>query len=279
MERQEAEKGLTATKALVAEVNVTVDGGAGAEVFVDGNPEGTAPLPGPVYLEPGNHNIEARRAGQTASQAVTATAGQSTAVSLSFTGGGEGSGVVGGPVGPGPGGPGPGPGPGGPGGDTGAGFQVDSSQPRQPFFQWAAETPVAWVGGGLAVLGLAGGIGFALASNQSYDNADSIANQIRREADLRGVPGPCGPPPDPFFADACAKYDDNVETGDSQKTLSVVSFVVAGVAAAGTVVYYFVDTGSGRKESVEDKNAPRRRVGVMPITGPDYSGLNLVGQF
>jgi hypothetical protein len=135
------------------------------------------------------------------------------------------------------------------------------------------------VGGGRARRGRAGGLGVARASNHSDHNPPPNPHHIPRAADLRGVPGPCGPPPDPFFADACAKYDDNVETGDSQKTLSVVSFVVAGVAAAGTVVYYFVDTGSGRKESVEDKNAPRRRVGVMPITGPDYSGLNLVGQF
>jgi hypothetical protein len=128
------------------------------------------------------------------------------------------------------------------------------------------------------VLGLAGGIGFAIASNQSYDNADNVANAIRVEADKRGIDGPCGPPPQVPFGDACQKYDDNVETGDSQKTLSIVSFVVAGVAAGGTVIYYFIDTG-GRKETVDHKPEPRRRVGVVPVTGPEYSGLSLVGQF
>lgn len=272
MERQEAEKGLAAAKAHVGEFNVSVDGGAGAEITVNGNAQGVAPLPGPIYLAPGNHTIEARLGGQTTSQTVTATAGQTGSVALSFTGG-EGGGAP--PVVPGPdAGPGPTP---PPGGNAGGSFQVDSSQPRQPFFEWAAESPVAWVGAGVTVLGLAGGIGFALASSGSYDNADSIANKIRTDAQAQGEVGPCGPPPKARYLDACNKYNDAVDRGDSQKTLSTVSFVVAGVAAAGTIIYYFVDTGSSRSERVERKQPPK--AALVPVASPAFSGLSLVGSF
>ncbi|MET0792690.1 MAG: hypothetical protein ABW061_14310, partial [Polyangiaceae bacterium] len=45
-ERQAAEAGLSATKAMVAEVTVNVDEG-GAEVFIDSSSEGVSPLQGP----------------------------------------------------------------------------------------------------------------------------------------------------------------------------------------------------------------------------------------
>src|SRR5688572_589481 len=64
-ERQGAETGLTAAKALVAEVTLEVDT-TGAEVYVDGDLEGQAPLPASIYLSPGSHEIQARKDGKTA---------------------------------------------------------------------------------------------------------------------------------------------------------------------------------------------------------------------
>jgi hypothetical protein len=58
--------------------------------------------------------------------------------------------------------------------------------------------------------------------------------------------------------------------------MSVVSFVVAGVAAGGTIVYYFVDTG-GRKEKVEQTTRPK--TAVVPLVSPQFSGVSLVGNF
>ncbi|HXK18111.1 MAG TPA: hypothetical protein VNG33_09935, partial [Polyangiaceae bacterium] len=80
-ERQGAETGLTASKALVAEVSLDVDA-IGADVYIDGDLEGSAPLPGPIYLAPGSHNIQARKDGKTTSGDITASAGQSTSMSL-----------------------------------------------------------------------------------------------------------------------------------------------------------------------------------------------------
>jgi hypothetical protein len=283
MERQEADKGLSAAKAHVAELTVQVEAGAGAELLVNGNAEGTVPLPGPIYLKPGNHTVEARRGGQVATQAVSAAAGQSGAITLSFTGGESGGAPV--PVGSGPGTPGgPSGGPAGPGDTGGAGFQVGTGGARQPFFEWATENKLAWVGAGLTVIGLAGGIGFAIASGNSYDSADSVADQIRTVAAQRNLEFPCGNPnsgvpPATGFAGPCQTYQDNVELGDSQKTLSIVSFVVAGAAAAGTVIYYFVDTSGGKKEMTEQRKARAPRASVVPVVSPQFSGMALSGSF
>jgi len=61
-----------------------------------------------------------------------------------------------------------------------------------------------------------------------------------------------------------------------------VSFVVAGVAAAGTVVYYFVDTGSNKAQIGKAKRSTARpgfRAAVVPVVGPSERGFGLMGQF
>src|SRR5262245_21997943 len=58
-EKQEAELGFTAAKAKVGEVTIAVDA-SGAQVSVDGQEKGVSPLPGPIYMTPGNHALEAR---------------------------------------------------------------------------------------------------------------------------------------------------------------------------------------------------------------------------
>jgi len=116
-ERQEAEKGLAESKKSVGEIAVVV-GTENADIYVDGNLEGRSPLPGPLYFKPGSHNLEARKDGKTATATVTALAGQSGSVELSF-GGSAGPGVA--PV------PGTGP---GPGPDTGPG--APRRAPRAP---------------------------------------------------------------------------------------------------------------------------------------------------
>jgi hypothetical protein len=274
MERQEAERGLAAAKAHVAEIAVTVVSGAGAEVLVAGATEGVAPLPGPIYLKPGNHTVEARRGGRVGSQVVTAAAGQSGSVSISLTGAESGAP---GPVGPAPSEPGAPPvaGPGPQGDPQGGGVTFDSSEGRQPFPRWVMENKVAWVGGGVTALGLVGGIIFAVSAKNSYDSADSVKEQILAKAVEQGEGAPCSGQK-PFFATACQQYDDNVSEGDTYKTLATVSFIVAGAAAAGTVVYYFVD--SGKKQEATARPV-RPKTAVVPLAGPGFSGLSVIGQF
>jgi hypothetical protein len=289
-ERQGAETGLTAAKALVAEVTLDVEG-IGAEIYVDGDLEGQAPLPGSVYLPPGAHELEARKEGRTVSATVNATAGQTARVRLTLPkpakpvapptdglppeGGGEE------PVAEGP------------------------STPRQGFIPWLTHTPGAMIGVGLTGAGLLGGGAFAVGSKLSYDAADSVAAGIENQAleiDLKntGKSGACNnpakwlqfetnSPKKELYSDAanrqaraaqyeknCDKYTSNVKSGDTFKTLAIVSFAVAGAAAVGTVVYYIIDS---KKADRSASRAPKRRVMVLPVYQSGFAGGLISGTF
>jgi hypothetical protein len=289
-ERQGAETGLTAAKALVAEVTLDVDG-VGAEIYVDGDLEGHAPLPGSVYLAPGAHELQARKDGRSASSTINATAGQSARVRLSLAKPAK-------PVAP----PTDGPTPEGGGEEP---IVEGPSTPRQGFIPWLTHTPGAMIGVGLTGAGLIGGGAFAFGSKSSYDAADSVAAGIEKQAveiDLKntGGRGACTDPEKwlqfetdsprkELFADAanrqaqarqyeknCDKYNSNVKSGDTFKTLAIVSFAVAGAAAVGTVVYYIIDS---KKSDTSASRAPKRRVTVLPIYQSGFAGGLISGTF
>jgi hypothetical protein len=70
-------KRLGEVQKLTAQLHVRVNK-SGAEVFVDGNSVGIAPLPSELYVEPGTHSVEARLEGYTSAQAtVTVLRGKS----------------------------------------------------------------------------------------------------------------------------------------------------------------------------------------------------------
>jgi len=288
-ERQGAETGLTAAKALVAEVALDVDPN-GAEVYVDGDLEGQAPLPGSVYLTPGSHELQARKDGKTATSTVNATAGQSTNLRLALAKTAK-------PAAPSTDAPPP---------EGGEEPVVEGpSPPRQGFFPWLTHTPGAMIGVGLAGAGLIGGGAFAFGSKSSYDAADSVAAGIEKQAveiDLKntGGRGACSDPANwlqfqtdspkkELYADAttrqtraaqyeknCDKYSSNVKSGDTFKTLAIVSFAVAGAAAVGTIVYYIVDS---KKAPSSASRAPKRRVMVLPIYESGFAGGLISGTF
>jgi quinol monooxygenase YgiN len=120
-----------------------------------------------------------------------------------------------------------------------------------------------------------------LASNHSYNNADAIAAQIKKNAAADSnqtspdTSSLCTDPeawltsrgyvtnmksPDLTtrtgeYENACSKYPKNVNSGDRLKTVATVGFVVGGVAAVGTVIYYFLD--SNAQESAKEAGVAR----------------------
>jgi hypothetical protein len=284
-ERQGATSGLATAKAAVMEVPVEVDAD-GAEVFVDQALEGTSPLPQPLYLAPGRHTILARKEGREDSVQVDAAAGHSTTVTLRLR---KPKHEAAAPSKPEP---------------TEAEplqdepvSETTATVESKGFFAWAADSPVAWIGGGLTLAGIAGGIGFGLGASDSYDSADSVLARIRQEATLDGLMSTQGLCSDPAVAlmqartlqgepaqraadyeKACARYSDNIDSGDSLKTLSTVSWVVAGVAAAGTIVYYFIDT-SGSPSSASRKRGPLARTRFVPYVSAGQRGFAIIGEF
>jgi hypothetical protein len=298
-ERQAAEAGLNATKAMVAEVTVNVDEG-GAEVFVDSSSEGVSPLAGSVYVTPGSHTIEARKGGKSAAMQLNANAGRQLTANLTFA-----------------------PKPVRASAPVVAPEPSDTSEPRpepeapvepvepgagrKPFFKWLVGSPVGVVGLGLTGVGLGVGVGGALASNHSYNNADSIAERIKKNAAAdsnQASPNTSSLCSDPGswltdrgyvtnmktpdlatrigeYNNACSKYPDNVNKGDTLKTVATVGFVVGGVAAVGTIIYYFIDPNA-RESSTQngkDARAPQRRLAIVPTLGPAQSGLSVMGSF
>jgi hypothetical protein len=294
-ERQGAETGLTAAKALVGEVSLDVDA-AGAEVYVDGDLEGTSPLPGSLYLAPGTHQVHAKKDGKVATSDVTATAGQSSNLTLKLGSGPKpvsGTGVSPLPAEP----------------VSEQPVRAEEPSRRQGFVTWVTSTPGAMIGVGLTGVGLIGGGAFAFGSKSSYDAADSIQAQIiekavttDRKVDENGMPNgqyPCTNPEDwlarsPLWGMAtaaarqdrarqyrenCDKYTDNVKSGDTFKTLSIVSFAVAGAAAVGTIVYYLVDSKDSGGSSARRERSRGPRVLVLPVHQPGFSGGVLTGTF
>jgi hypothetical protein len=290
-ERQGAETGLTAAKALVGEVSLEVDA-TGAEVYVDGDLEGSSPLPGSIYLVPGAHQIQAKKDGKSANGDVTATAGQATSLQLKLAAPAKVAGARPGasqtePIGEAP-------------------AAEEPLHRRKGFVSWVTSTPGAIVGVGLTGIGLIGGGAFAFGAKSSYDAADSVQAQIIEKAvktdgkvNDQGMPSSQGVCVNPAgwlsrstvygqlseeeqqkrarqYDDNCNKYSDNVKSGDTFKTLAIVSFAVAGAAAVGTVVYYFVDSG---EETETAKRTPKRRVMVLPIYQQGFAGGLISGTF
>jgi hypothetical protein len=159
------------------------------------------------------------------------------------------------------------------------------------------------VGLGLTGVGLGGGIGFALAAKKSYSNADSVADQIKSAAAAdsgSAMPNTLNLCTNPTawltgigyatsnklpsidqratqYQSACAKYPDTVHSGDTQKKIATAGFIVAGVAAVGTVILYFIDPGA--KEAPHQARLAQRRIALVPQVGPSQTGLTLLGSF
>ena len=290
-ERLAAEAGLNVTKNAVAAIEVSVDEPF-AEVYLDSTMEGLSPLPGPLYVNPGTHTVEARTGGKSDSVQIAASAGKQFNATLTFA-------VKPAPATPPEVRPAPSPAP-----EVSSPEHFEPSSGRKPFFRWLGSSPVGLVGVGLTGVGLGVGVGMAIASGKSYDNADSVAAQIKSTAATdSGVMNPntaalCRDPrawlvsngyvekgrtPDlqtrtAQYETACAKYPDNVSRGDTLKTLATVGFVVGGVAAVGTVVYYFLDPNA-KESSSKTARSSRRRLALVPDVGQGQTGLILLGTF
>lgn len=287
-ERQSAETGLTAAKALVGEVSLSVDA-TGAEVYVDGDLEGQTPLGGSIFLAPGSHELQAKKEGKTASTTVNAAAGQSGNVNLKLSAPKAAPPVAGAAAGTANEAPAP--------------EEHEHETHRKAFFPWLGSTPGAMIGAGLTGVGLIGGGAFALGSHSSYNSAEDSQKLIEDTAvKVDGKPnaqGVCNNPDqwlkdqasDRYDDDAtrakrakeyeqnCQTYQDQVKSGDTFKTLAIVSFAVGGAAAIGTIVYYFVDSKEDGPSPEASKRSPLRRMVFVPVYEPGYAGGFVVGTF
>lgn len=300
-ERQDAQNGLATAKGKVGEVTVSTDV-QGAQISVDGQDKGQSPLGASVFVTPGTHTFEARSGDHHASKTIATSAGQSASVSLGLR--------PSAPV------------------AAAAGEATESAEPtdestaeapqekaeptpepaepaperreRKAFFRWVGETPVAWVGAGLTVGGLAGGVIFGLTAKHDYDAANSVEAQTLsvRDSDFKAGAlasadsAPCNLSTADIAllkshklggrvqddATACKVYGDDVKLGDQAKTAATIFGVVGGVALVGTIVYYFLDPNAQEPVSSSD-HAAASKAHFMPVLSPSLAGVIAVGQF
>ncbi len=202
------ERAFEEAKKEVAAVSVTVEP-ADARVLVDGTPQ---PFDA-VFLEPGDHTIEARAEGfETKREKVVAVKGGDRRLAFRLQkakapAGGEGGAA---PV---PTGPEQGPPPGG---------AASADKPDES----SARTTVLIAEGVIAAVGLGVGVGYLFAKSSAEDDRDRLKQRSIAEVGANG----CASQPE---ASVCVDLEDAADRARKNATLSTVGFVGAGVAVIG----------------------------------------------
>lgn len=286
LERGEAEKGLREARAKLARIQISAP--PGADVFVDGEAVGQAPITDPVDVTPGTHNIEARLGGKSASTSVAVLVSRLAAATVTFESAPPPPPPVPTaealpPASPPPSAPPPeaepAPSPEPPKEPESVKAKEEPPPPsgaeeeRESFFSWLGHNELAYVGLGVAGLGVGVFIGFGLAAQRADENVASVSSAIRDETDHQKLTrtNVCADPIQAGFKGACDTLSDNVDARDLDRTLATIGLVAAGVSVAATVTAYFVSPGKS--------TAHRSSTQIAPIAGAHQTGLAVIGTF
>jgi hypothetical protein len=276
-QRASVEKAIAEAKKKSGFVVVIVDAN-GADVSVDGTAVGKAPLLDPIFVKPGRHTLLATYQGRSATAAVDAKAGTATAANLQL-------GTTGAPVAapvpvpaPGPAAlpgagaqptPSPSPAPSAaypPSGPSQLGAPAQEGPPvvgqpppdqattggeREPFFHWYGRKPLAWVGTGLAGVGLVVGIIGSSAAGKASSAADQHTSEIKNYSKTDPTTGfgqkpPCGSTSSatgdlPGYEKACTALRKDMSDYNTDVAVSAVGWVGFGLGVVGTVTYALID--------------------------------------
>jgi hypothetical protein len=185
----------------VASVAVSVNV-PGAEILIDGRALGRAPLPAPLFLEPGEHVILAEVAGRAAAEALTLGAGDARSVRLH--------------IGP-------------PFTEMTAGASQSASSPK-PFNL----TPLVVVGAVVTAAGLGTMVGALVHSSALYDEAYAARSRAYEKIYVGGCAVPWRPP-------ECDEYARLANEASTREDIAIAAGVVAGVAGAATLAIAIVN--------------------------------------
>ncbi|MGK4007427.1 PEGA domain-containing protein [Sorangium sp. So ce1036] len=220
-----AEQRLAESRSQVGAVTVAVSA-VGAEVLVDGQVVGRAPLEGELFVEPGEHQVEARLQGYApASQTVQVEKAETAKVELAMTllqseateaapganaGAGESAPAA------------------------GSGALVAEQPPVAPVEPAAPPEERNWVPvialGVASVVGLGVGLGTTVAGSNVLDDVHA-----RRQA-IRDAGGQCTKP-SAAFVDDCAELSGTGERVDMLGHVAGAAYVASGVLAAAALTY------------------------------------------
>lgn len=299
-----AEKGIDDAKKRAGIVIVIVDAN-GADVSINGTSFGKSPLPDPVFVKPGKHTVFVSYGGKSATTQVDAKPGAVAAANLTLGTTGAGlpvapvpapgpspSPAAPSPAQPGPAAPPSSPGyqPGGPASITTSGMGTmepdQASSGREPLLDWYTRKPIAWVGTGVAGLGLVGLVLFSALSADSSGSVDDITATINEYAAANPdttqgrTDGYCGPRDDPGhelpdYKKACGKLRDKLDAYDTEVALAVTGGVLLGVGVIGTVTYAMLDWYPKKNRSAQGPKV----TALAPMVGHGQAGLGIAGTF
>ncbi len=280
--RAEAERGLAEVRQKLGRLEVSAP--TGADIFVDNERMGAAPLTEAVDVDPGAHTVVAKGGdGGPVEQKVSVAAGQKLAVRLSHEAKVEPPKVVEPPKNPDPPkvtDPPKNPDP----PVTDPGKDISPPPPDQGKKKGILSPPdtmiPVYIGLGVGGVGLIGTIVFAVAKGSAQSSADDVAAKLRAAG---AQSGECSAPR-PNFASACATLRDNVDAVNTDATVANVSAVVMVVGLVGAGAWYlFGPKTNGGSATASGKSAAAKsvwqRVEVAPVLAPRTGGLTVSGAF
>ena len=227
----------------------------GANVTVDGAIEGTSPLPGAIFLEPGDHKVAVSKPGYSiverdvgiekgAEQRIEITLVPDTVPATPAVAASSPSNAVGSPP--------------------------ASSMPVFPFEEPTRKSvsgpdPFVLVLGGVVTLGgFASALAFNAKANAKYQKADGLMAKL----DVSACSG------DGSRTSDCSALRTSTENGNSARKWANVSAGVGGVALIGTLAYWLWPRGN---TSVKTSTAPSAHMNVSMT--PAGSWVGLAGDF
>lgn len=250
----ESEKSLRATRVLFEEAKQAVaqlriaSKPEGVSILIDGKVMGTTPMPAPVFVEPGQHQVEARARWLQDTRLIAAAAGKDYDIEFVVKQADLSSVSVSTPK-----------------PDVAAGQKHAERQPA-PRAQSASSArsvvPVI-VGGAVFAVGFGAGIALIASSNSSYNEAHALQRQV----------GPAGCVNPAYSQGPCAELKAATDRGDQRQNWGAVSLVAAGAALIATPIYWFWP----RNKS--EGAANRAQLRIRGSVGQRYSWLSLVGEF
>lgn len=206
--REQMQKAYDQCRAEVGGLHLDVDP-RGAQVLVDGAPQGEAPLADDVFLEPGEHTVEARRDGFVgATQRVRVEKGVAARVQLVLTP--VPAAIVPTPL-------------------DGAPVPRDLPPQRRGVLPGLAL-------GAVAAVGIGGGVAFlAMSAGKKSDAQTESALIVKgRQSCVGGAKN--------FDTARCGELHDKAQAYATFHNVAVGAFVAGGVAAAGTALYFLLPT-------------------------------------
>ncbi|WP_437339081.1 hypothetical protein [Sorangium sp. So ce394] len=159
---------------------------------------------------------------------------------------------------------------------------------REPFFHWYARKPLAWVGTGVAGVGLVMGIvGSAIVVN-ARGNADEVGQTIEAyvASHESTIPAnrrsqPCGAREDPSgdlpgFQTACGTLRDELDRYDGALPWAITGWVLLGVGVVGTATYAMIDWYPQKQQTA---SGGPRITAIAPFVAPGQAALGVAGTF